>query len=115
METGSPPIVVSTRGPAMPSHTPPCCHEFLTSALSRRRFLSLGALGATGLTLSSFLAAQARQTPGNRAAARARSCILLHQFGGPSHLDTFDPKPDAPANVRGPFGVTPTRVPGVRL
>ena len=39
--------------------------------------------------------------PGRK--ATARSCILLHQFGGPSHLDTFDPKPDAPAEMRGPF------------
>jgi hypothetical protein len=40
---------------------------------------------------------------------------LLHQFGGPSHLDTFDPKPDAPAEIRGSFAVIPTTVPGVRF
>ena len=41
--------------------------------------------------------------------------ILLHKFGGPSHLDTFDPKPDAPAGIRGSFGVIPTTVPGIRF
>lgn len=46
--------------------------------------------------------------------ARARSIILLWLWGGPSHLDTFDPKPDAPASIRGPFASIPTRLAGVR-
>jgi hypothetical protein len=79
-----------------------------SGALSRRSFLSIGVLGATGLTLERCFA-----QPSGRATARA--CILLHQFGGPSHLDTFDPKPDAPADIRGPFPVVATAVPGVRF
>jgi hypothetical protein len=78
--------------------------------LSRRHFLTVGALGAFGLTLPDLLAGESK-----RKKAAARSCILLHQFGGPSHLDTFDPKPDAPAEVRGPFQSLPTPVPGVRI
>lgn len=48
-------------------------------------------------------------------APRARACIYLFLVGGPSQLDTFDPKPDAPSDVRGPYGVIRTRVPGVVL
>src|SRR5690606_4636406 len=47
--------------------------------------------------------------------ATARSVILLFQFGGPSHLDTFDPKPDAPDGIRGEFGVIPTKIAGRRI
>ncbi len=45
----------------------------------------------------------------------ARSCILIFQWGGPSQLDTWDPKPDAPADIRGEFGTIDTRTPGVRI
>jgi hypothetical protein len=43
------------------------------------------------------------------------NCIVLFLTGGPSHLETFDPKPDAPEHIRGPFGTIPTRIPGVRF
>src|SRR5262245_59692858 len=109
------PSIVVTRRTLMPHSTHRSCDDFLTSPISRHRFLPSGALGATWLTFTSFFAAQAGATPTQRSAWRARSCILLHQFGGPSHLDTFDPKPEAPANIRGPFGVAATRVPGVRF
>ena len=46
--------------------------------------------------------------------AKAKSVIFLYMYGGPSHIDTFDPKPDAPVEIRGPFGVVPTSIPGVR-
>src|SRR5262249_30978261 len=97
----------------MSTHRPaPGCADFRQSAVHRRDFLTIGALGAMGLTLPRLLAAEAS---GARHKATARSCILLHQFGGPSHLDTFDPKPDAPGEIRGPFPVIPTCVPGVRF
>jgi hypothetical protein len=48
-------------------------------------------------------------------ARRIRSCILIFYYGGPSHLDTLDPKPDAPAEVRGEYGTIATPVPGIRL
>ena len=47
--------------------------------------------------------------------AKAKRCILLWMQGGPSHIDTFDPKPDAPAEIRGEFGTIPTTLPGVRF
>jgi hypothetical protein len=96
---------------ATPSRVP-CCRDFLSMPLNRRQLLRVGTLGTLGLTLPRLLEAEARgatRRPG------ARSCILLHQFGGPSHLDTFDPKPGAPEEIRGPFPVIPTRVPGVRF
>lgn len=88
------------------------CREFLHTPLNRRQALKLGAVGATGLTLARFFEAEAR---GAIRPSAARSCILLHQFGGPSHLDTFDPKPDAPSEIRGPFAVIPTKTAGVRF
>ena len=46
---------------------------------------------------------------------RAKSCLLIFMWGGPSQLDTWDPKPDAPAEIRGSFGTIATRTPGVRI
>ena len=63
-------------------------------------------------------AAASAMAPSARAAETAgaiRSCILLFHYGGPSHLETFDPKPDAPAEVRGEYGVIETAVPGLRI
>jgi uncharacterized protein (DUF1501 family) len=82
------------------------------SGLSRRSFLRVGGLAPFGITLPAFLKARAEQ-PGTR--AKAKRCILLWMQGGPSHHDSFDPKPDAPAEVRGEFGTIPTTLPGVRF
>jgi hypothetical protein len=73
---------------------------------NRREILRVGALSAFGLTVTDRLRA---------APARPKACILLWLDGGPSHLDTFDPKPDAPAEVRGPFDSIASKLPGVRL
>ncbi|MCS6978204.1 MAG: DUF1501 domain-containing protein [Gemmatales bacterium] len=74
--------------------------------LSRRDFLRVGGL-SMGLTLTELAGLQARS------ATREMSCIQLFLVGGPSHLETWDPKPDAPAEIRGPFGVIRTALPGV--
>src|SRR5262245_23934470 len=113
------PLPTFGRGPSPTMVTHPnagCCADFLRTPLNRRQVLRAGTLGAIGLMLPRLLQseASARESRASRKAT-ARSCILLHQFGGPSHLDTFDPKPDAPAEVRGPFGLLPTSVPGVRF
>jgi uncharacterized protein (DUF1501 family) len=79
--------------------------------LSRREMLRVGALGAFGLGLPSLLRAES----GAGKSSDRRSVILLWMQGGPSHIDTFDPKPDAPAEIRGEFGVTKTNTPGVVL
>jgi hypothetical protein len=82
--------------------------------VSRRAFLRIGALSGLGLSLPGLFAAQ------KAAAARGKSakdvnCILIWTLGGTSHHDTFDPKPDAPASVRGEFGTVATAIPGVRF
>src|SRR5437660_7368517 len=88
------------------------CSGYRQPALSRRTFLKAGLLGGFGLSLSHYLALRA--TAG-RAPARAKSVLLIYTMGGISHHDTFDPKPDAPAEVRGEFRTIPTCVPGVRF
>ena len=79
------------------------------STLHRRAFLQAGASSVLGLSLADLLRAKANP------AAPARNVILLWLWGGPSQLDTFDPKPHAPLDYRGPFGTIPTRIPGVRF
>ena len=82
------------------------------SGVSRRSFLRVGGLAAFGLGLPQYLQARA-EAP--QAKAKAKRCILLWMQGGPSHIDTFDPKPDAPAEIRGEFGTVATTLPGVRF
>jgi hypothetical protein len=77
--------------------------------LSRRRALSIGGLGLLGLNLPRLWAAEER--PAIR--ARAKSVIFLYQFGGPSHVDMFDMKPNAPEKIRGPLKPAATKVPGL--
>ncbi len=89
------------------------CADFRqTLRFSRRRLLQAGALGCLGLG-GGTLGVQPAFASGS--GGRAKSCIFLFMWGGPSQLDTFDPKPEAPAEVRGPFGTIPTRVPGLHL
>src|SRR6185369_12113726 len=80
--------------------------------VTRRDFLRVGALGFGGLTLPALLRAERAAAEGTR---KEVSCILLWLNGGPSHLDMFDPKPEAPAEVRGEFGVVETNLKGVRI
>jgi hypothetical protein len=75
--------------------------------------LRIGTLGALGLSLPRLLQAQARANPGQR--PRARSVILVYLGGGLSHHDSFDPKPEAPAEVRGNYRPVRTNVPGVAI
>lgn len=80
--------------------------------LQRRDMLRAGALGIGGLSLSNYLQlAEAGQV---RSSA-AQAAIFIELSGGPSHLDTFDPKPDAPSEVRGSFRPIDTNVPGIQI
>jgi hypothetical protein len=81
---------------------------------SRRDFLRLGAVGALALPALLRSEAQARLAP-RRKGARARSVVLVYLGGGLSHHDSFDPKPDAPAEVRGNYRPIDTVVPGLRV
>ncbi|HUY36090.1 MAG TPA: DUF1501 domain-containing protein [Pirellulales bacterium] len=78
---------------------------------SRRRFLQATA-GACGAFWAGWLNAAAAQSA---RAAKARSVILIFNCGGPSHLDLWDPKPEAPDSIRGPFQAIDTNVPGIRI
>jgi Protein of unknown function (DUF1501) len=80
--------------------------------LNRRAFVQAGASAVLGLSLADLLRLKAQGTP---AAGPARSILLLWLWGGPAQLDTWDPKPNAPAEFRGPFSPIPTRVTGVRI
>lgn len=79
---------------------------------SRRHLLKVGGLGLLGLTMPSLLQAEAlKKGP----AARAKSVIFLYQFGGPSHIDMFDMKPDAPEGIRGLHKPISSNVPGITV
>jgi len=76
-------------------------------AISRRQLLQIGGIGALGLGLPQLLRAE---TP-----AAKKSCIFIVQYGGASHIDSLDPKPGAPEDIRGPYRPIATRVPGIRI
>ena len=79
--------------------------------LTRRDFLHAGALSMLGLTLPGWMEHRA-----NGAVKDGDiNCIMLFLVGGPSHIDTWDPKPQAPAEVRGPFQAVATSVPGMQI
>jgi hypothetical protein len=82
--------------------------------LKRRDFLRVGGLTMGGLTLSGLLRAQADAATG-ATPPKAKSGILLWLPGGPSHFETWDPKPEAPREIRGPFGSIATKVPGLDI
>jgi hypothetical protein len=96
----------------------------LCDGLSRREILRVGGLGAFGLSLPGLLEARepiarvARNASENVARSsfgRAKSCIILFFLGGPPQQETWDMKPDAPPEIRGPFQPIATNVPGIRV
>jgi len=80
---------------------------------SRRNAIKAGMAGMAGLSLPALLQHRATASPAN--VKSKRSVILLWMTGGPSHLDTWDPKPLRPPENRGPFGVISTKLPGVQI
>ena len=82
-------------------------------AISRRCFLRAGALGTGGLTLADLLKLQAAGAV--RDSAAGKSVILFWLSGGPGHMETWDPKPLAPAEYRGPCAAIDTSVPGIQF
>ena len=83
--------------------------------IDRRGILHLGMLGGFGLGLSDLLRLQAHAESSTRATQRAHSVIILHMRGGPSQLETWDMKPEAPIEIRGEFKPIPTSVPGIDI
>ncbi|MGD9855176.1 MAG: DUF1501 domain-containing protein [Planctomycetaceae bacterium] len=82
--------------------------------LSRRDLLQVGGLGLMGVTLPRLLAA-GEERAGGDPEPRADACIILFLNGGPSHLDMWDPKPDAPDGIRGEFRPIATSLPGYQM
>ncbi len=90
------------------------CSAVNTIAISRRQLIHVGGSGLFGLTLPQLL--WAREVTADTATQQSdRSCIFIVLSGGPSHIDTFDPKPDAPREIRGLYQPIATRTPGVQL
>lgn len=79
--------------------------------IHRREFLRVGAAGFAGISLTNLL--RAEQSADGRPASRAKALIFIYLAGGPSHLETFDPKPLAPMRIRGPWGAIATQVSGI--
>ena len=100
--------------------TRPGCPEFRKTLQhpDRRSFVKAGILGSMGLSLSDLLRSEARAKASPAKPSRnspIASVIILWMRGGPSHIDTWDPKPDAPVEFRGEFGTQSSKVPGINL
>ena len=80
---------------------------------TRRDFLQIGTLGAIGLSLPQLL--HAKEAGALRDHHDEKSCIMIFNLGAPSHIDTFDMKPDAPAEIRGPFNPINTASPEMQI
>ncbi|HEY1602190.1 MAG TPA: DUF1501 domain-containing protein [Pirellulales bacterium] len=98
------------------------CRDFRAAQHSRRHLLQIGGLGLLGLNMNRVLRAEdvkgvaaSSVLATKKPPARAKSVIFLYQFGGPSHLDMFDMKPDAPDGIRGPLERISTKVPGLEI
>src|SRR6266496_1781213 len=94
-------------------HSFACC-GFHETRLTRRHLLKVGGLGLLGLTVPCLLRAE-EWAKGKGPKPRAKSVIFLYQFGGPSHLDMFDMKPDAPEGIRGPHKPMATSAAGIQV
>ncbi len=86
--------------------------QFYCDGINRRDFLRVGAMTGVGLSLSRYLS---MASAGEVTGARGNAGIFVRLAGGPSHLDTFDLKPDAPAEYRGEFNPIKTNVPGMEI
>src|SRR5262249_41616190 len=82
--------------------------------VTRRSFLRVGFLGIAGLSLADHPGGKARARESGKS-TKDRAVILVYLNGGPSHIDTYDPKPDAPIEFRGEFRPIQTNVPGIQI
>ncbi|MFN0017810.1 MAG: DUF1501 domain-containing protein [Pirellulaceae bacterium] len=90
-------------------------HRLELSQESRRGFLQAGALGTAGLSLANLLRSEAAAAPAAIESKAKNNVIILWMRGGPSHIDMWDTKPNAPAEFRGEFGTMSTNVSGIQL
>ena len=91
------------------------CPGFKAVRLSRRHALKVGGMGLLGLTLPKILRAQAAKVVSKPIKARAKSVLFLFQYGGPSHIDMFDMKPNAPESIRGPYKPVSSKADGIQV
>ncbi|MCA9204164.1 MAG: DUF1501 domain-containing protein [Planctomycetales bacterium] len=93
------------------------CAEFRQAGWSRRQVLQAGVASTLGLGLPGWWsnASSAKAAESGVGFGQAKRCIFLFMWGGPSQLDTFDPKPDAPAEIRGQFQPIATKTPGLQF
>jgi uncharacterized protein (DUF1501 family) len=89
--------------------------RFSSPPMTRRESLQLAAAGVGGVSFSQWLPMLAAHAAESQPKPRHKSCILLWMDGGPSQHDTFDPKPEAPAEFRGPYRPIATSVPGLHI
>lgn len=82
---------------------------------SRRRLMQVGGIGTIGLTLPALLQAQESEFTATGTSAPPKSCIFIHQYGGLSQLDSWDMKPEAPREIRGPYLPIQTATPGFQI
>jgi uncharacterized protein (DUF1501 family) len=92
-----------------------CSESLETARLHRRAFLHVGALGFAGLSLADVLRSEAGAVAASQPTPDRKSVIILWMRGGPSQHDMWDPKPDAPAEIRGDFAPIATSVPGIQI
>src|ERR1700722_12292809 len=91
-------------------------NKLFCDGLTRRDLLHVGALAPLGLSIAGWSHATSATAPSlGSGFGKAKQCILLYLWGSPSQLETFDPKPDAPLEVRGEFRSIATALPGVRI
>lgn len=89
-------------------------HQF-QHPVTRRTALQVGSIAACGLSLEKLLAAETLSSNQKRSGATPKSCIFIHQYGGLSQLDSWDMKPNAPKEIRGPYKSIATRTPGFQV
>src|SRR5436305_9927796 len=87
----------------------------LHNAITRREVMRLSAAGVAGASLSGWFGVLAEHAARAAAPVKPKSCILLWMDGGPSHVDTFDPKPEASGRINGGRGAVATPTPGVHI
>jgi hypothetical protein len=97
---------------------PHACRREEHHSLDRRELLRVGGLSLFGMTAADLLRLEAEASPSpqrKQGSGKAKAVIFIFQSGGPSQHETWDPKPEAPAEIRGEYGTTATRIPGVRF
>src|SRR5207302_1951800 len=120
-ERPPPDTFILCRGPAVhpggidPMTAPPDARQHSAALLTRRQLLQAGGIGALAMGLPGAVAASVEAGRGLSGGAAERSCIFVLLCGGPSHIDTWDLKPGAPEEVRGPYRPIASKVPGMRI